>query len=71
MTPDEFDQKRRELIQMRTKYADREEVANRINNLIGLLGELQLAERYDGKRATLDKLVGRSLLELSQLTASQ
>ena len=68
MTPDEFDQKRRELIQMRTKYADREEVANRINNLLGQLAEYRLPNS-DDRRATLDKAIMRSMVELGQLTS--
>lgn len=68
MTPDEFDQKRRELIQMRTKYADREEVANRINNLLGQLETWQEAED-DVHREQIDKMVMRSIVELDRLTS--
>jgi hypothetical protein len=67
MTPDEFDQKRRELIAMRTKYKDRPEVTNRVNNLLGQL--LALAAGPHSER--LDRAICRSLLELSQLTTSQ
>lgn len=67
MTPDEFDQKRRELIAMRTKYAGNEAVTNRINNLLGQLEELVRAPA--SRRETLDKMICRSLKELAELTS--
>ncbi len=67
MTPDEFDQKRRELIAMRTKYADRPEVTNRVNNLIGQLGEMQKPIN-ENHRYGLELRIMRGLKELSRLT---
>jgi hypothetical protein len=67
MTPDEFDQKRRELITMRTKYAGRDEVTNRINNLIGQLE--QAARTTPGsQRDRLDQMIERTITELGKLT---
>lgn len=68
MTPDEFDQKRRELIATRTKYAGNEAVTNRITNLIGLLGEMQNPIN-ENHRYGLEIRIMRGLKELAGLTS--